>query len=68
LINPQLFTPDDSVTAALDSMGLMQFIMLMAQKFRITLGPEDLNRDDFATLGDRRDFTCLIHPGVSAFR
>ena len=49
-------------------MGLMQFIMLMAQKFRITLGPEDLDRDDFATLGDRSDFTCLIHPGVSAFR
>ena len=49
-------------------MGLMQFIMLMAQKFRITLGPEDLDRDDFATLGDRSDFTCLIHPGMSAFR
>ncbi len=59
LINLQLFSLDDSIAddvdlfvEGLDSMALMQLIMLLEQEFGITLGPEDLNRDYFATLGD----------------
>lgn len=57
LIHEQLFPLDDTITEksdlfseGLDSMALMQLIMLMEQEFQITLGPEDLNRDHFATL------------------
>lgn len=57
LIHEQLFPLDETITdesdlfsEGLDSMALMQLIMLMEQEFHITLGPEDLNRDYFATL------------------
>jgi acyl carrier protein len=59
LINDQLFSLDDSVTGesdlfaeGLDSMALMQLIMLMEQEFGFTLTPEDLNRDYFESLAD----------------
>lgn len=59
LINDQLFAVDDSVAddsdlfaEGLDSMALMQLIMLLEQEFGITLGPEDLNRDYFETLAN----------------
>ncbi len=58
LINEQLFPLDDTVTKesdlhaeGLDSMALMQLILLLEQEFAISLGPDDLNRENFSTLG-----------------
>jgi len=57
LIDEQLFSLDDSVTddsnlseEGLDSMALMQLILLLEQEFKIVLEPADLNRDNFASL------------------
>lgn len=56
LIDQQLF-PLDAVPAdadlyaeGLDSMALMQLILLLEREFGIAITPEDLGRENFATL------------------
>lgn len=57
LINEQLFPLDDSVTAdtdlhseGLDSLALMQLILLLEREYSIAISPADLNRENFSTL------------------
>lgn len=57
LIDGQLFTLNEYVTAdtdlhseGLDSLTLMQLILLLEREFRITISPEDLDRKNFSTL------------------
>lgn len=57
LISDQLFPLDDSVTVhsdlhseGLDSLALMQLILLLEREYSITISPEDLNRENFSTL------------------
>ncbi|MGJ8633110.1 MAG: phosphopantetheine-binding protein [Luteolibacter sp.] len=57
LISEQLFPLDDSVTnetdlhaEGLDSLALMQLILLLESEFNITISPEDLNRENFSSL------------------
>jgi len=57
LIHEQLFPLDESFTdtsdlyaEGLDSMALMQLILLLEQELQISLDAEDLDRDNFATL------------------
>ena len=57
LIDEQLFPLDESVTPqsdlfaeGLDSMALMQLILLLEQEFAVTIVPEDLNGENFSTL------------------
>ena len=57
LIDDQLLSLDESVSndsdlseEGLDSMALMQLILLLEQEFQIALDPADLNRDNFASL------------------
>ncbi|YCM46536.1 acyl carrier protein [Verrucomicrobiaceae bacterium 227] len=63
LIDEQLFSLDHSVTddsdlyeEGLDSMALMQLILLLEQEFGIVLDPADLNRDNFASLNELSRF------------
>lgn len=63
LIDEQLFPLDESVTPqsdlfaeGLDSMALMQLILLLEQQFTITIVPEDLNGGNFSTLEKMADF------------
>ena len=63
LIDEQLFPLDVSVTAqsdlyseGLDSMALMQLILLLEQEFGIAIVPEDLDRENFSTLGKMAEF------------
>ncbi len=63
LIDEQLFPLDESVTAqsdlyseGLDSMALMQLILLLEQEFGIAIVPEDLDRENFSTLGKMAEF------------
>ena len=57
LIDGQLFPLDESVTAksdlhaeGLDSLALMQLILLLEREFSITIQPDDLDRENFSTL------------------
>lgn len=57
LISEQLFPLDDSVTEdsdlhseGLDSLALMQLILLLEREYSITISPVDLNRENFSTL------------------
>lgn len=57
LISEQLFPLDDSVaddsdlhSEGLDSLALMQLILLLEREFSVTISPEDLNRENFSTL------------------
>ncbi len=57
LISEQLFPLDDSVTnnsdlhsEGLDSLALMQLILLLEREYSVTISPEDLNRENFSTL------------------
>lgn len=57
LIDGQLFPLDDSVTAetdlhseGLDSLALMQLILLLEREFSVSIAPADLNRENFSTL------------------
>lgn len=57
LIDEQLFPLDESVTPqsdlfaeGLDSMALMQLILLLEQEFSVTIVPDDLNGENFSTL------------------
>ena len=63
LIDTELFPLDESVTHAtdlysegLDSMALMQLILLLEREFGIAITPEDLGRENFATLADMAAF------------
>ena len=63
LIDAELFPLDESVTDAtdlysegLDSMALMQLILLLEQEFGIAIVPEDLDRENFSTLGKMAEF------------
>ena len=63
LIDDQLFRLDPAVTddsdlyeEGLDSMALMQLILLLEQEFGIVLDPADLNRDNFASLNKLSHF------------
>ena len=63
LIDDQLFPLDPAVTddsdlyeEGLDSMALMQLILLLEQEFGIVLDPADLNRDNFASLNKLSHF------------
>jgi acyl carrier protein len=63
LIDEQLFPLDESVTPrsdlfaeGLDSMALMQLILLLEQEFAITIVPDDLNAGNFSTLEKMADF------------
>ena len=57
LIDEQLFALDESVTSTsdlhaegLDSLALMQLILLLEREFSITIEPEDLDRENFSSL------------------
>ena len=57
LISEQLFPLDDSVTnesdlhaEGLDSLALMQLILLLEREYSVSISPEDLNRENFSTL------------------
>lgn len=57
LIDQQLFLLDHSVaddadlySEGLDSMALMQLILLLEREFGIAITPDDLGRENFATL------------------
>jgi methoxymalonate biosynthesis acyl carrier protein len=59
LINAQLFTLQAYVTAdtdlhaeGLDSLTLMQLILILEREFSIAISPEDLNRKNFSTLAN----------------
>jgi acyl carrier protein len=63
LIDEQLFPLDESVTPqsdlyseGLDSMALMQLILLLEQEFGVSVVPEDLDRENFATLEKMAEF------------
>jgi acyl carrier protein len=63
LIDQQLFPLDPSVPAdadlyaeGLDSMALMQLILLLEREFGIVITPEDLGRENFATLANLAAF------------
>lgn len=63
LIDRQLFPLDASVPAdadlhaeGLDSMALMQLILLLEREFGIAITPEDLGRENFATLANLAAF------------
>lgn len=57
LINAQLFPLDETITpssdlhaAGLDSLALMQLILLLESEFAISIVPEDLDRENFSSL------------------
>ena len=57
LISEQLFPLDDTVTnesdlhaEGLDSLALMQLILLLEREYSVSISPEDLNRENFSTL------------------
>jgi len=57
LIDEQLFPLDESVTptsdlhaAGLDSLALMQLILLLESEYSVTITPEDLDRENFSSL------------------
>lgn len=57
LISEQLFPLDDSVSSTsdlhsegLDSLALMQLILLLEREYAVSISPEDLNRENFSTL------------------
>jgi methoxymalonate biosynthesis acyl carrier protein len=59
LIDGRLFPLRESVTAdsdlyseGLDSLTLMQVIILLEQEFSITIRPEDLDRKNFSTVAN----------------
>lgn len=63
LIDEQLFPLDESVTPqsdlyseGLDSMALMQLILLLEQEFGVSVVPEDLDRENFSTLEKMAEF------------
>jgi len=68
LIDAQLFSldpgvPDDAdlYSEGLDSMALMQLILLLEREFGITITPEDLGRENFATLANLTAFVSKKH-------
>ena len=57
LISEQLFPLDESFTSdsdlhaeGLDSLALMQLILLLEREYSVSVSPEDLNRENFSTL------------------
>lgn len=57
LIDEQLFHLDDTVTpssdlhaAGLDSLALMQLILLLESEYAVTITPQDLDRENFSSL------------------
>jgi acyl carrier protein len=57
LIHEQLFPLDDSVTessdlhaAGLDSLALMQLILLVENEYSVKITPDDLDRENFSSL------------------
>ncbi|MCE2959264.1 MAG: phosphopantetheine-binding protein [Akkermansiaceae bacterium] len=57
LIHEQLFPLDDSVTessdlhaAGLDSLALMQLILLVENEYSVKITPGDLDRENFSSL------------------
>ncbi|MFD2256833.1 phosphopantetheine-binding protein [Luteolibacter algae] len=57
LINEQLFPLDDSISAeadlhseGLDSLALMQLILLLENEYGVSIKPEDLDRENFSSL------------------
>jgi acyl carrier protein len=63
LIDTELFPLDPSVSDStdlysegLDSMALMQLILLLEREFGIVITPDDLGRENFATLTDMATF------------
>lgn len=69
LIDEQLFPLDAAVPAdadlyaeGLDSMALMQLILLLEREFKIAITPEDLGRENFATLANLAAFVSRKQP------
>lgn len=63
LISEQLFPLDDSVTnesdlhsEGLDSLALMQLILLLEREYSVSVSPEDLNRENFSSLEKLSEF------------
>ena len=59
LIDTRLFPLSESVSATtdlfaegLDSLALMQVIVLLENEFSITISPDDLDRRNFSTVAD----------------
>jgi acyl carrier protein len=72
LIDAELFPLDESVTdgtdlyaEGLDSMALMQLILLLEREFDIAITPDDLGRENFATLADMAAFVSRKQTAAS---
>lgn len=70
LINGRLFPLQESISPnsdlhseGLDSLTLMQVIVLLEQEFSITINPEDLDRRNFSTLAN---IAALVRRKASA--
>ncbi len=70
LIDGQLFPLPESVSAdtdlfaeGLDSLALMQAIVLLEKEFSITISPEDLDRRNFSTVAN---IAALVRRKASA--
>ncbi len=63
LISEQLFPLNETVTdetdlhaEGLDSLALMQLILLLEREYSVSISPEDLNRKNFSTLEKLSEF------------
>lgn len=72
LIDAELFPLDPTVTNSsdlysegLDSMALMQLILLLEREFGIAITPDDLGRENFATLADMAAFVLRKQTATS---
>ncbi len=70
LIHEQLFPLDDSVTdqsdlhsEGLDSLALMQLILLLEREYTVSISPGDLNMENFSTLGNLAELVSMKQSG-----
>jgi acyl carrier protein len=57
-LGPEIGDDDDLYAEGLDSMALMQLILILEREFSITITPEDLSRGNFATLTNLTAFVA----------
>ena len=49
-LGPEIGDDEDLYAEGLDSLALMRLILILEREFGITITPEDLSRENFATL------------------
>lgn len=57
-LGPEIGDDDDLHAEGLDSMALMQLILILEREFGIAITPEDLSREKFATLANLAAFVA----------